>query len=400
VSEDTLSRIGGWCEAADDLEMDGTSITVAGDPPVEVGIETEDDAVVLTHAHAAEEAAVGFAEKAAELLGGRGSMLTGRVVTVDDGTTVDIRYPIYLDGLNRQTFLLAIRDITGTADTLTKLAPAAAEPVAETPVGEPAAEPAAAATVATAAEPEPDPEPVTAETVVVDEAARWSATHTVPGGGMSAWAEPDPGLAPIAKLVARVELQVSEQRGAWARVTGSNGWTGWVDARKLRPLTAGAATASTAAGPAAAVATGAAAGGGLAGFRPIAALGGLAMILSAFIPWNATGVSLDGTYAIPFGKAMDWPLAFIWNSLSPSQPRIGMAAIVLGLAILTLAVMPRFPQAVTIAVGAVGILIAFLFLLQFSRAPGWGDTLKIIQAGFWVFLVGAVISALPVKFKL
>jgi hypothetical protein len=77
-----------------------------------------------------------------------------------------------------------------------------------------------------------------------------------------------------------------------------------------------------------------------------------------------------------------------------------MAAIVLGLAILAFAVLPRLPQAATIAVGAVGVLIAFLFLLQFSRAPGWGDALKIIQAGFWVFLVGAVISALPIKFKL
>ena len=77
-----------------------------------------------------------------------------------------------------------------------------------------------------------------------------------------------------------------------------------------------------------------------------------------------------------------------------------MVVLVLGLAVVALALMPRLPQVGTIAIGALGVLIAFLFLLQFSRAPGWTDTLKIIQAGFWVFLVGAVLAAIPTKFRL
>ena len=224
-----------------------------------------------THTHAAGEASEGFADEAAALLGGRGSMLSGKVVTDGDETSVDIRYPIYLDGLNRQTFLLAIRDITGTADTLAKMTPLVAPK--RPPNRRSPSRPSKRLRPRPWQSPKPEPEPDTAETVVVDEAARWFATHTVPGGGMSAWAEPDPGLAPIAKLGARVELQVNEQRGAWARVTGSNGWTGWVDARKLRPLAAGAAAAATQAtgraGRVAAPGT-AATAGSFGGIRPSA----------------------------------------------------------------------------------------------------------------------------------
>jgi len=404
VSDETLSRIAGWCEAAPDLEMDGSTVTVAGDRPIEISIESNDDAVVLNHTHAVDDVHEDFAEQAKALLGGRGSMLEGDLTTDKGGTRVEVRYPIYLDGLNRQTFLLAIRDITGTADSLSGISGAtpAATQAAE-PATEPKAEPEAEETeAAPAEEPAAEPEAATAETVVVDEAAMWVATHTVPGGGISAWAEPDPGLAPVAKLAARVELQVNEQRGAWASVTGSNGWTGWVDARKLRKLE-GAATARVAPASSAPVAAAAAVttarAGGLT-LRPLALLGGLAMIIAAFLPWNATGTALDGTYSIPFGKALDWPLAFVWNSLSPSQPSIGIVAVVLALIVLALAVLPKATPPMTIAAGSVAALVGILFLLQLSRLPGWGDALKILEVGFWVFLVGAVLAAIPFKMKI
>jgi hypothetical protein len=65
--------------------------------------------------------------------------------------------------------------------------------------------------------------------------AAWMPTHAVPDGGMQAWAAPDPSSPPVAVLDARVELQLREQRGDWAYVVGSNGWSGWVDARGLVP---------------------------------------------------------------------------------------------------------------------------------------------------------------------
>ncbi len=398
MTDETLGRIAEWCAAASDLDMDGNTVTVAGDPPVLIAVETGDDALILRHTHSVGEAHEAFAEKAKALLGGRGSMLEGDVATGKDGTNVEIRYPIYLDGLNRQTFLLAIRDITGTADGLVEIAAslpvttaAASEPEdafeGAVPITEPALVPAA----------EPDPEPVagTAATVVVEPAPVWAPTHTVPGGGISAWAEPDPTLAPIAKLSARVELQVNEQRGAWARVTGSNGWTGWVDARKLRPLGAASAAMAPGGAPAATAATRPL---GMT-IRPLALLGGLAMLIAAFLPWNATGIALDGSYVIPFGKPMDWPFAFVWNQLSPGQPRLGIVVVILALVVLALALLPRVPAVATIVAGAVAVLIGVLFLFEFSRAPGWGDTFKILEVGFWVYLVGGVVAAIPFEMK-
>lgn len=58
-------------------------------------------------------------------------------------------------------------------------------------------------------------------------------THVVPASGMQAWDAPDPARPPVAMLAPGVQLQVTEQNGAWSKVLGSNGWTGWVDGRLL-----------------------------------------------------------------------------------------------------------------------------------------------------------------------
>jgi len=61
----------------------------------------------------------------------------------------------------------------------------------------------------------------------------WSPTHTVPAGGLAAWANPDPSLPPVAVLPERVELAVEASSGDWAHVRAQNGWVGWVDGRRL-----------------------------------------------------------------------------------------------------------------------------------------------------------------------
>jgi hypothetical protein len=62
---------------------------------------------------------------------------------------------------------------------------------------------------------------------------RWTPDHTVPDVGMWAYAEPDPGAAPVAPLDPRLPVQVDERLGDWAHVVCSNGWTCWVDGRQL-----------------------------------------------------------------------------------------------------------------------------------------------------------------------
>ena len=64
---------------------------------------------------------------------------------------------------------------------------------------------------------------------------RGTPTHRVPDEGMAAWAAPNPSLPPIVTLGGRLELVVAERAGDWARVVAVNGWTGWVDGRRLVP---------------------------------------------------------------------------------------------------------------------------------------------------------------------
>jgi hypothetical protein len=63
--------------------------------------------------------------------------------------------------------------------------------------------------------------------------AAWVPTHAAPPAGLAAWDAPDPSRPPMVTLAAGVQLSIIEQSGAWSRVMGSNGWTGWVDGRLL-----------------------------------------------------------------------------------------------------------------------------------------------------------------------
>ncbi len=63
----------------------------------------------------------------------------------------------------------------------------------------------------------------------------WTPTHRAPGEGMPAWAVPNGSLNPIVTLAGGLALAVIERKGDWARVVAVNGWTGWVDGRRLVP---------------------------------------------------------------------------------------------------------------------------------------------------------------------
>lgn len=85
-----------------------------------------------------------------------------------------------------------------------------------------AAQPAVVAQPGIAPPPPPPPPP-----------AAWQPTHRVPDEGMAAWAAPDPTRAPMVSLGGRLDLVVVEVAGDWARVVAVNGWSGWVDGRRL-----------------------------------------------------------------------------------------------------------------------------------------------------------------------
>lgn len=90
----------------------------------------------------------------------------------------------------------------------------------------PAASGSVASSVAVSV-PAPAPAPAPAA------ATGWTSTHSVPEEGLPAWGSPDPSGAVVADLDPRLPVRVVGTRGEWAQVEASNGWTGWVDGRRL-----------------------------------------------------------------------------------------------------------------------------------------------------------------------
>jgi len=63
----------------------------------------------------------------------------------------------------------------------------------------------------------------------------WAPTHLVPPEGMQAWTAPDPSQPSAVNLSGNLEVTVVDRAGDWARVVAVNGWSGWVDGRRLVP---------------------------------------------------------------------------------------------------------------------------------------------------------------------
>jgi len=102
--------------------------------------------------------------------------------------------------------------------------------------GQPAATPTPVVEPASAPEAEPAPEPAPVAAPPVTPAVPvWTPNARVPDEGMPAWDYPDPSRPPVVTLAARLDLLVAEQAGDWVRVVAVNGWTGWVDGRRLLP---------------------------------------------------------------------------------------------------------------------------------------------------------------------
>jgi hypothetical protein len=126
------------------------------------------------------------------------------------------------------------------------VAMAAPEPEpATTP--EPEAEPQPAATPEPELAPPPPPEPepeaeAEAEAEPEPEATRppaavsgFAPTHLVPVGGIITYAGAEQGGRENGRLDAGLAVQMIDHQGDWAKVLCSNGWSAWVDARKLIP---------------------------------------------------------------------------------------------------------------------------------------------------------------------
>lgn len=376
-----LEKIAEWAKAEHGVTVgdDGTLI-VDGTPPLTIEATADADRSQLIHTHTEAEASPDRLAAVQAMLPRRGSPLVGTAANGANGLTVTLVSTLYHDGLTRQAFVSGFNDLVALADRIASSAtPAAsaAPAAAATPVAAKAPVAAAAATTpvadTAAAAATTTPASDTAPTMAMP--AAWVPTHKVPAGGLKAWPKPDPALTPSAELQARVELSIAERKGDWARVVGSNGWTGWVDARRLQDLSAPSAAPARSGG------------GGTAANLPLALIGAVVLGVSAFLPWfDAPGASVN---------ALDIAVKFLWDISGSGEPALGY--LILALAALGLAAMflPQVPAGLRRIAGLGGMAVAALFAYQVYQGFGvpFGDVIDAYGFGVYGALLGGVLLA-------
>ena len=359
-----LEKIADWAKAESgvDVAADGT-LTVSGDTPITVAVTVDDERVQLTNQHTELAANAPRVEAVRRNLPGRGTGVTGAVAATGTRMDVTLTSTLYIDGLTRQGFVAALNELVAATDRAVGSVPSA---IVETaPATAAVATPAPAAATPVPAE--------SAPTMVIS--AVWAPSHRVPEGGLRAWQDPDPAVEPIATLQPRVELSIAERRGDWAKVIGSNGWTGWVDARRLQTLTAGSTAAAS-------------------GGFPLGAIGAIALIAAAFLPW----FDLEG-----FGTAnsFDVALPFLWDLNASGDPAVGFVVAGLGALGLLAAFIPGIPDGLRRLAGIGGFVVAGLFAFQVHRGIDTtvSDTIDALGFGVFVALAGSALMMIAPKAK-
>ncbi len=377
-----LEKIAAWAKAEPGVTIgdDGT-ITVGGDHPIDLTVTADEDRVQLTHHHVERTDDFTRIDAVRRSLPGRGSAVTGAVAAAADSLEVTLTSTVYIDGLTRQGFITAFNELIaavdraiGSAPAFPPPSPAVAVPVmpiaaVTTPIDGDTAESAPAAQPATAVT---DSSP----TMVLSQV--WVPTHRVPDGGLRAWPKPDPAVEAIASLQPRVELSIAERRGDWARVIGSNSWTGWVDARRLQQLTAGRTAAPATRG---------------IGF-PLGAVGAVALAGAAFLPWFSFGG--------PDVNAFDVAVKFLWDLDGTGDPMLGIVVVALGALGLVAALVPAVPDAVRRVAGFAGIGVSSLFAFQVHRGldTTFGDTFDALGYGVFIALAAAIVLLVSPRGKI
>jgi hypothetical protein len=379
-----LDKIAEWAKAEPGVSIgaDGT-IHVAGDRPLDLTVTVDDERVQLTHRHFEDTTDPARVETVRRNLPGRGSAVTGTVAAAAKTLEVTLTSTIYVDGLTRQGFVSAFNEIVAATDRAVGVVPsqpstAMKASIPAQPALAPATVPKDADTAETPAAAEVVEPSDNSPTMVLSQV--WVPTHRVPEGGLQAWPKPDPAVEPSATLQARVELSIAEMRGDWARVIGSNAWTGWVDARRLQTMTVGS---SRRAAPAAAGTS-----------FPLGALGAIALAAATFLPWfDSGGLTAD---------AFDVALPFLWDVEAGGDPKLGILVLALGVLGLAALFLRAVPDVVRLGAGVVGIIVAALFILQVHRGVDatFSDTIEVLGYGVYVALAGAAVLLIAPRGKI
>jgi hypothetical protein len=357
TTQEAFDKVASWLSSENGLEIDETGgVTIEGDPPLELAVTADDERVVITHIFEESGAGAGRADAIISQFPDRGTTLRAAAAVDRSGVTITVTNHVYVDGLSRQSLITALHELVGAVDRIGK------QPLSETRIQEP---------VETAAT---DTSQTDTTATAIETTSGWSPTHRVPSAGMRAWAEPDPSQQPTTRLEPAVELVVSEQRGDWANVVGSNGWTGWVDARQLL-LIGAAPTAKSSINL-----------GGVQ-LRPLPLIGAAALLLSAFLPWVSGLTSVN---------SLDIAFSFLWDLNASGSPYLGWAiiAIAAGALVVSATKQPAPPLMTLLGVLAVGLTGAFLIQMYrgiTDTGGTFGDLFDWIGIAPWVSLGAGVV---------
>lgn len=354
-SKQALETATAWLEEEAGLEIDEDGfVTVPGDPQLRIEMSTDDVRLLLTHVALEPDAGAGRVDAVVSAFPIRGTLLHAAAAVDNTGVTTTVTNPVYLDGLSRHTLMRALHELVAAVDEL------AGAPVADTRIHEAIESPPAEADAA-------------AGTDAAGEGG-WSPTHRVPSNGLRSWDEPDPSLQPSTRLAARVELELAESRGDWARVVGSNGWTGWVDARRLESIATAARTpASLKIGE--------------FDIRPLPLIGAAALVLAAFLPWVDVVASIN---------SFDVALSFLWDLNASGAPYLGFVVVGLGVIAVVVSGMKKPSSALLLLTGIVALGVTGGFVVQMYRGitdsgGSVGDLFDFIGFGPWVGIGAGVV---------
>ena len=358
-----LEKVTDWLKGESGLTIDESgAVVIDGDPPLELGLSADDGRVVITHVTTEEGAGAARADAVIAAFPDRGTTMHAAAAVDRAGVVITVTNHVYIDGLSRQTFMTALNELVAAVDTIGQTT------VTETRVHEPV-------TTGAAENPKTDTAPETTTPTATAPTTGWNPTHRVPSAGMRAWAEPDPSQQPVTRLEPGVELVVAEQRGDWARVVGSNDWTGWIDARQLQEIGATPATTSATVNL-----------GGIE-LRPLPLVGAAALLLAAFLPWVSGFTSVN---------SLDVALSFLWDLNAAGSPYLGWLIIGIAVIALALAVMKKPNPSLLRLMGFLAVAVTGAFLVQMYRGitdsgGTFGDVFDFLGIAPWVSLGAGVV---------
>jgi hypothetical protein len=229
------------------------------------------------------------------------------------------------------------------------------------------------------------------------------SSHVLPPGGLPVWAAPDPTAAPVDHADAGLEVELIERReDGWTRVSFSNGWTGWLDGRRLIANPAAAKQRALGTGTVPGLSPGAADSflSALAARRPervpwVPVIGGAVVALAVSAPWLTQG----GLATRSSATAGDIGLGFLFSGdpQAASGVRLGWVLAIFGLVAAALSVIPEAAVA-RLVLGAAIALAALVFAGQVmalaSRVGGdFGDGLRLVGIGVYLALTGGAMLA-------